>query len=72
MEKKILIIRGRGGGAGGGGGGGGAGGGGRAVKAAGMHPIMVPDLAKPTEEMERLSECILPSLHEVKKYLENK
>lgn len=44
----------------------------RAVKAAGMHPIMVPDLAKPTEEMERLSECILPSLHEVKKYLKDK
>ena len=44
----------------------------RAVKTAGMHPIMVPDLAKPTEEMERLSECILSTLHEVKKYLENK
>lgn len=41
----------------------------RALKSAGMHPLMVPDLAEPTEEMEMLSECILPSLHEVKEYL---
>lgn len=41
----------------------------RALKSAGMHPLMVPDLAEPTEEMEMLSECILPSLYEVKEYL---
>lgn len=42
----------------------------RALKSAGIHPLMVPDLAEPTEEMELLSEQILPSLHEVKAYLE--
>lgn len=41
----------------------------RALKSAGMHPLMVPDLAEPTKEMEMLSECILPSLYEVKEYL---
>ena len=35
-----------------------------------MHAVMVPDLANPTKEMEELAECILPSLLEVKKYLE--
>lgn len=42
----------------------------RALKSAGLHAIMVPDLADPTSEMEELAECILPSLLEVKKYLE--
>lgn len=42
----------------------------RAAYAAGAHPIMVPDLAEPTEEMERKAECIFPSLWEVKKYFE--
>lgn len=37
---------------------------------AGMRPIMVPDLVPPTEEMEQLSEAILPSLTMVKEYLE--
>ena len=41
----------------------------RAAYAAGMKPVMVPDLAEPTEEMENLAECILPSLHEVREYL---
>lgn len=41
----------------------------RALKSAGIHPLMVPDLVEPTEEMEMLAECILPSLHEVKAYL---
>lgn len=41
----------------------------RAAKRAGMKPIMVPDLAPPTEEMEKLAECILPSLDHVKEYL---
>lgn len=37
----------------------------RAAYSAGMKPIMVPDLAAPTEEMKELAECILPSLKEV-------
>lgn len=41
----------------------------RAANGAGMRPIMVPDLAVPTEEMETLAECILPSLLEVKDYI---
>lgn len=40
----------------------------RAAAAAGMAPIMVPDLAEPTEEMEQLAIRILPSLCEVKEY----
>ncbi len=41
----------------------------RSAHAAGMHPIMVPDLAPPTDEMEQLAEVILPSLNEVIGYL---
>ena len=41
----------------------------RAAYAAGMHPIMVPDLAPVTEEMQELSDVILDSLTEVEKYL---
>ena len=41
----------------------------RAAKAAGMRPLMVPDLAAPTEEMKDLAEAILPSLTEVLDYL---
>ena len=41
----------------------------RAAHAAGMHPIMVPDLKEPTEEMRVLAEKILGSLYEVKKYI---
>ena len=44
----------------------------RAAFRAGMKPIMVPDLAEPTEEMEKLACCILPSLLEVISYLEGK
>lgn len=44
----------------------------RAASRAGMRAIMVPDLAEPTEEMKELAECILPSLLEVQKYLEEK
>lgn len=40
----------------------------RAANRAGMKPIMVPDLAAPTKEMEELAECILPSLVEVRRY----
>lgn len=41
----------------------------RAASSGGMHPIMVPDMAEPTEEMERLAEVILSSLYEVREYL---
>ena len=41
----------------------------RSAHAAGMRPIMVPDMAEPNEEMEALAEVILPSLLEVKEYI---
>lgn len=41
----------------------------RSAHSAGLRPIMVPDLAPPTEEMERLAEVILPSLAEVAEYI---
>ena len=41
----------------------------RALHAAGMHSIMVPDLLPPTEEMEQLAEVILPDLTEAARYL---
>lgn len=43
----------------------------RSAHAAGMRPIMVPDMAEPTEEMERLAEVILPTLNEVKEHVNN-
>lgn len=42
----------------------------RALHSAGMRPVMVPDLAPPTEEMERLAEVILPTLNDVIRYLD--
>ncbi len=44
----------------------------RAAKTGELHPIMVPDLLKPTEEMERLADEILGNLLEVKKYLQTR
>lgn len=41
----------------------------RAAYAGGLRPIMVPDLAEPTVEMEELAEVILPSLFEVMEYV---
>ena len=41
----------------------------RSAYAAGLRPIMVPDLCPPTEEMEQLTETVLASLLEVKEYL---
>lgn len=41
----------------------------RAAYRAGMKPIMVPDLAMPTKEMEKICFKILPSLLEVKEML---
>lgn len=42
----------------------------RAAHAAGTHPIMVPDILQPDEEIRELAEVVLPSLFEVKDYLE--
>lgn len=44
----------------------------RGAHAAGMHPIMVPDMLPPTDEMEKLAEQIFPSLFEVKDFIGNK
>ena len=44
----------------------------RAAHAAGMHPIMVPDLLDPDDEIKELYEEIFPSLVEVRKYFESK
>ncbi|MBQ2803843.1 MAG: HAD family phosphatase [Lachnospiraceae bacterium] len=41
----------------------------RSAYAAGMKPIMVPDLIKPDREMHKLSHVILPDLQEVKRFL---
>ncbi|MBQ9948508.1 MAG: HAD family phosphatase [Oscillospiraceae bacterium] len=41
----------------------------RSAHSAGMRPIMVPDLAPPTEEMQQLTETILPSLLDVIRYI---
>ena len=42
----------------------------RAAHTAGMHPIMVPDLMEPTEEMRTLAEEILESLHVVREFMQ--
>ena len=44
----------------------------RAAHAAGAHPIMVPDILQPDDEIRGLAEAVLPSLIEVKAYLESK
>ena len=41
----------------------------RAAHAAGMHPVMVPDMIAPDDEMKKLSEVICKDLYEVKQYL---
>ncbi len=41
----------------------------RAARAAGMRPLMVPDLLPPDGEMERLAEAILPDLAAAERYL---
>ena len=43
----------------------------RSLHAAGLHPIMVPDLHEPNEEMQSLAEVILSDLFEVRDYLKN-
>jgi HAD superfamily hydrolase (TIGR01509 family) len=42
----------------------------RAAHASGAHPIMVPDILQPDDEIRGLAEVVLPSLFEVKEYLE--
>lgn len=42
----------------------------RSASRATMHPIMVPDLLEPTEEMQQLATEILHDLQEVKQYFE--
>ncbi len=44
----------------------------RAAHAAGMHPIMVPDILQPDDEIKGLAEVVLPSLFEVKEYLDTR
>ena len=41
----------------------------RAAHAAGMIPIMVPDLAQPTEQIRSLAHAVAPSLFEAKKII---
>lgn len=40
----------------------------RSAHAAGTHPLMVPDVLEPTEEIRRLAEEVFPSLLEVADY----
>ena len=44
----------------------------RAAAAAGMHPIMVPDLLEVTEEMQELAETVCPTLYEAIDYLDGR
>ena len=44
----------------------------RAAHSAGAHPIMVPDILQPDEEIREKAEVVLPSLVEVREYLESK
>lgn len=44
----------------------------RSAYRAGLRPIMVPDLAMPTEEMEQLAEHIFGSLTDVKAFFEKR
>ncbi len=43
----------------------------RAAYAAGMRPVMVPDLLPPTEEMYEKAAAVLPSLADVEEWLAN-
>lgn len=44
----------------------------RAAAAAGMHPIMVPDLLEVTEEMQELAETVCPTLYKAIDYLDRR
>ncbi len=41
----------------------------RAAYSAGMIPIMVPDLAQPTDEIRALTHAVVPSLHEAQEVI---
>jgi HAD superfamily hydrolase (TIGR01509 family) len=41
----------------------------RAAHAAKMIPIMVPDLAQPTDEIRALTHAVVPSLHEAREVI---
>ena len=41
----------------------------RAAHAAGMRPVMVPDMLPPTEEIRALAEVVLPDLHAALEYI---
>ena len=41
----------------------------RAAYRAGMHPIMVPDMQQPNDEMRRLAEVIVENLPDAMDYL---
>ena len=41
----------------------------RAAHAAGMYPVMVPDILQPDEEIRGLAEVVLPTLIDVREYL---
>ena len=43
----------------------------RSAHAAGLIPIMIPDLVEPTKEMKNLSFMILQNLSELQKMIEN-
>jgi len=43
----------------------------RAAKAAGMTAVMVPDQLEPDEEIRALADLVLPSLLDVKEWIEN-
>lgn len=44
----------------------------RAAHRAGMHPVMIPDLLPPTEEMETLAEHIFPDMTAFQQFLEER
>ena len=44
----------------------------RSASRAGMHPVMVPDLLQPDDEIQELAECVLPSLLDVIMYIDGK
>ena len=44
----------------------------RSAHAAGMHAIMVPDMAPPTEEMHSLARAVLPDLIAVRDWLDSR
>ena len=44
----------------------------RSAHAAGLVPVMIPDLVEPTDEMRRLSHVILHDLSDLQSMIENK